>query len=315
MTNGKVIGLEKEQGILKLAVKQRYPALLIGETGLGKTYLLRCMAKKRERPIVRVPLNGEVGINELLGKWLVREGSTYWQDGVLTSAMRKGEWILLDELNAALPEVLFCLNALLDDSRSIVLSEKDGEKVEPHQDFRLFATMNPTDEYAGTKETNKALLSRFIVVLHMEGYPPDTEKKIVRYQAKIDDYSACILVDVANKIRQLKKDKKIWYTCSVRDIISWAKLFKDSKNLAQSFLYSVLNKADIEERDLMVKEAEAVMSSVKVEWDMKQKQVKKLLTTELIHARDKYKQKMERLQEKLNVVQASLKEFKAEVAK
>ena len=311
----KVIGLDKEKNILRLAIKKRYPALLIGETGLGKTYLLRNLAQSFQRPMVRVPLNGEVGINELLGKWLVRDGSTYWQDGVLVDAMRTGKWILLDELNAALPEVLFCLNALLDDSRSIVLSEKDGEKIEPHENFRLFATMNPTDEYAGTKETNKALLSRFIVVLWIGNYPAETEKEIIKYQSGVDDYSASILVDVANQIRKLKKEKKIWYTCSVRDVISWGKLFKSSKNLAEAFLYAILNKAESEERELLIKTAEVITKSMKIEWDIKQRELKKLLTGEILEAQKKYKEKIARLQKALEEVKGKFKDLQLEVDK
>ena len=105
----KLIGLEKEKLTLELAAKANFPTLLIGETGIGKTYVLQHLAREYKQKITRVSLNGEIGINELLGKWLAKDGSTYWQDGVLIDCMKKGHWIIMDEINAALPEVLFCL--------------------------------------------------------------------------------------------------------------------------------------------------------------------------------------------------------------
>lgn len=41
----------------------------------------------------------------------------YFQEGVLVEAMRKGHWIILDELNLACSEILEALNRVLDDNR------------------------------------------------------------------------------------------------------------------------------------------------------------------------------------------------------
>ncbi len=69
-----------------------------------------------------------------------------WQDGPLTKSMRSGDLILLDEANLAEDAVLERLNSVLEPSRSLVLAEKGGEKVDEviaHAKWRLFATMNP----------------------------------------------------------------------------------------------------------------------------------------------------------------------------
>ena len=78
----KLIGLEHETTLVQLAVDNNFPVLLVGETGQGKTYLLDSVAKRLGKKCVRVSLNGEVGMNELVGKWLIRDKETYWQDGV-----------------------------------------------------------------------------------------------------------------------------------------------------------------------------------------------------------------------------------------
>jgi len=54
----------------------------------------------------RVNLNGATTVDEFLGKLLINEQGTYWsrRSG---DAMLSGDWILLDEINACLPEDRF----------------------------------------------------------------------------------------------------------------------------------------------------------------------------------------------------------------
>lgn len=70
--------------------------------------------------------------------------------GVLIDAMRKGYWIILDELNLAPTDVLEALNRLLDDNRELFVAETQ-EVVKAHPRFMLFATQNPPGFYGGRK--------------------------------------------------------------------------------------------------------------------------------------------------------------------
>lgn len=70
--------------------------------------------------------------------------------GVLIDAMRKGYWIILDELNLAPTDVLEALNRLLDDNRELFITETQ-EVVKAHPRFMLFATQNPPGIYGGRK--------------------------------------------------------------------------------------------------------------------------------------------------------------------
>ena len=310
----RLIGLEKEKHAILLGVAQNFPVLLIGETGIGKTYSLQHVAQEEKKRIIRLSLNGEIGINELLGKWLIRNGSTYWQEGVLVEAMKNGWWIILDEINAALPEVLFVLNPLMDDSRAIVLAEKDGEVVNAHPDFRIFATMNPCDEYAGTKEMNKALMSRFPIVLNYRNYNSDVELDIVKYQSGVEDTIARVMIDVANAIREAKKVKNIYHTVSTRDIVNWAKVFNANGNsIAEAFEFSILNKASIEDRDMIVKIATNA-SAVKVQWDWKKENFRKL-TEDIQVEIEKLKAKRKRLVDAVTKVEQQFTLLRDEVEK
>ena len=82
-------------------------------------------------------------------------------DGVLTSAMRAGEWVLLDEINLAEQETLMGLSAVLNRSdSSFRLNDEAGSVVHIHPDFRIFACMNPSTD-VGKKDLPPSLRSRF----------------------------------------------------------------------------------------------------------------------------------------------------------
>lgn len=151
------------------AVDQNIPTLLIGETGVGKTSAVRYLAAKTNNSLRRVNANGSMTAEDFVGQLLVNEKGTYWKDGILVEAMRNGYWLVIDEINACSAEILFVLHSLLDDDRYIVLTDSpEREIVHPHPDFRIFATMNPPEKYAGTKEMNKALMSRFPITLEVQ---------------------------------------------------------------------------------------------------------------------------------------------------
>ena len=84
-----------------------------------------------------------IDVQEYTGSFSAdQSGSLSFRDGLLVQALRKGHWVILDELNLAPSEVLEALNRLLDDNRELYLAETN-ETVKPHPDFRLFATQNP----------------------------------------------------------------------------------------------------------------------------------------------------------------------------
>ena len=275
----KLIGMEAEKKVLSLAVKCNLPALLMGDTGAGKTYLVRALAEETNKKLIRINLNGETGISELVGKWLLRDGTTHWQDGILLDAIRHGHWVVLDEINAALPEVLFTLNSLLDDSRSMIVCEKNNEIVNLHQDTRIFATCNPADDYSGVKELNKALLSRFGVVVHVNYPEADAEMEILKYHApEIDKEEAKTLVDVANILREARDKEEISYICSTRDIVQCSLIFcADGMSLQESIIYSIVGKAPKEDRQNIVNIIEKNLA-IKLPKNCKRGDIQKLLS-------------------------------------
>ena len=235
------------QGYLeKLAygVSNNLPVLLIGETGVGKTQAVRYLAWKTQNGLRRVNLNGATTVDEFLGKLLINKEGTYWLDGVLVDAMQAGDWILLDEINACLPEIAFSLHSLLDDDRMVVLTEHDGRIVRPHPNFRIFASMNPSEEgrYGGTKMLNEALMDRFPVVIRMEYLPLEKEIEAVMKQSGNDDRELVErMVKVAHDVREAIRNEKVFGSFSTRRVIDWARmaLTFDPRESAE---YTVLSK-------------------------------------------------------------------------
>lgn len=240
-----IIGQEDVKSKLNTAVKKNMAVLLIGETGTGKTSIVRDIANN-QTTVVRVNLNGQTSVEDFVGRKGLKDGQTFWEDGVLLECMRKGYWIIVDEINSALPEILFVLHSLLDDGNEILVNQNDNEIVKPHEDFRFFATMNPVDEYAGTKGLNKALKSRFGMVITMDYPDNEVEMKIIEEKTPVRDLETLtIMIETANRVRKLKEENEVFYTLSTRDLIQWGCLIDDLE-LEEAFEVAVLNKAGLD---------------------------------------------------------------------
>jgi len=235
---------------LKKCIELNESALLIGETGTGKTTLVSELAKEHGKTLHRVSVNGSMGVDEILGKWLAKDGSTYWIDGILTRAVRDGDWVIFDELNAMLPEMGFALHSLLDDAKTITLAEKDGELIPAHSEFRFFGGMNPGDDYAGTKEVNMALMSRFGGVFYIDVFPTHHELEILK-RHKVEESVATKLVNLASQLRAMRKKGDLYTFVSTRDIIQAGKLATSGLDIKLAIEYAVVNKmTDDEKQDL-----------------------------------------------------------------
>ncbi|MCK4686565.1 MAG: AAA family ATPase [Candidatus Lokiarchaeota archaeon] len=257
-----LVDKDNESDIEKIlkGIEKNYPVLLTGPTGCGKTSMVKYLAHKTNNAYRRIQLNGSTGVDNFVGRWLINSKGTYWQDGILTEAWRKGEFLLLDELNAALPEILFVLHSIMDGDKALILDEKDGEVVKAHPDFRLFSAINPSEDYVGTKELNKALIDRFPIVLKIKYPELKKEMAIITAHTKLKDetkqttedngiHSKSILyrmVEMANVLRDKSGNSELGFSCSTRQLIYWGSLIADY-GVKKAAEITIVNKADDED--------------------------------------------------------------------
>jgi MoxR-like ATPase len=121
----------------------------------------------------------EVEKMSVVGREKIAMGTWRFQEGYLPQAMRRGWWLLLDEMNLAETQVLERLNCALENPPGLVLTEGDGAvfgkggSVQIHTAFRMLATMNPS-EYAGRAVLSQAFADRW-GVWHQAAGPGEKE--------------------------------------------------------------------------------------------------------------------------------------------
>jgi midasin len=149
------------------ALQLQKPVMLEGSPGVGKTALVTAIAAAVGVPLTRINLSDQTDLLDLFGSDAPVEGAQtgtfVWRDAPFLRAMKKGEWVLLDEMNLASQSVLEGLNACLDHRGEVFIPEL-GQSFTRHPDFRLFAAQNPHHQGGGRKGLPASFVNRFTVV-------------------------------------------------------------------------------------------------------------------------------------------------------
>ena len=134
--------------------------LLVGPKATGKNVLAENLAAVFGRPSWDVSFYINTDAATLLGTDTFADGAVTLRKGPIYQCAEKGGFGVLDEINMAKNESLAVLHATLDFRRSIDMPGYD--RIQLHDATRFIATMNYG--YAGTRELNEALASRFVVI-------------------------------------------------------------------------------------------------------------------------------------------------------
>lgn len=237
--------------------------LLTGGTGVGKTTHITQLAAQVKQPMLRINFNGETRMSDFVGKMNVINNETVWVDGVLPTAMRKGYWLLLDELDFADPSVLSLLHPVLEDDPMLVLKENAGEIIRPHPNFRIFATANSigvmqdrAGAYTGTNQMNEAFLDRWQVI-YVDNLPEKEEIKVVSSKVQgLNSRVAKRIVQFANQVRNQDVNNGFSFSgdnFSTRKVLAWAKKTALHRDPLIGAKLSWLEKLPKDEQDVMVR--------------------------------------------------------------
>ena len=144
--------------------------LLTGPKATGKNILAENLACAFGRPVYNVSFHVNTNSGDLIGTDTFADNEVKLRKGSIYQCAEYGGFGILDEINMAKNDAVSVLHATLDYRRSIDVP--GYEKIDLHPAARFIGTMNYG--YAGTKELNEALVSRFLVI----DMPPQTEETL-----------------------------------------------------------------------------------------------------------------------------------------
>ncbi len=134
--------------------------LLAGPKATGKNVLAENLAWIFGRPCWNVSFHVNVDASYLIGTDTFDGEKVVFRPGPVYQCARYGGFGILDEINMAKNEAMAVLHATLDYRRILEVSGYD--RIVLHPAARFIGTMNYG--YAGTRELNEALGSRFLVL-------------------------------------------------------------------------------------------------------------------------------------------------------
>lgn len=154
------------------ALLQGSNLLLSGAKATGKNILAENLAWIFGRPSYNISFNVNTDSSSLIGTDTFKDNEVRLRKGSVYRCAEEGGFGIFDEINMAKNDAASVLHATLDHRRMIDVP--GYERIDLHPATRFIGTMNYG--YAGTKELNEALVSRFLVI----DMPALTEENLYR---------------------------------------------------------------------------------------------------------------------------------------
>lgn len=230
-------GGQTDLELLEYAHKSRHNVLISGDTGVGKTHCVSAHAESISLPFVSIACNGATNPDQMFGMFMPStEGKGFeWVDGVVTSLVRHGGVLLLDEVNFMKADIAAALHPLLDSRRTLTLVENGGEVIKAHEDFQVVACINPN--YEGTRPLNEAFKNRFALQVEFD-YEGNSEDILIDGRPS--------LLELADRLRESRENGTITTPVSTNALMEFCEFVED---IGMEFAISnFVNRFEIDER-------------------------------------------------------------------
>ncbi|MBO3443051.1 AAA family ATPase [Clostridium sp. CCUG 7971] len=142
------------------AILEEQNILLSGPKATGKNLLADNLSEIFNRPQWNTSFHINTDSTTLIGTDTFIDNEVKLRRGSVYECAINGGFGVFDEINMAKNDAIAVLHSALDYRR--VIDVPGYERINLHQATRFIGTMNY--EYAGTKELNEALVSRFMVI-------------------------------------------------------------------------------------------------------------------------------------------------------
>ena len=182
-----------------------YNILLTGSKATGKNVLANTLAWILGRPAWDISFHINTDSQSLLGQDTFKNNEVVFRPGPVYRCAQAGGIGILDEINMAKNDAVAVLHALLDHRR--ILEVPGYDRLKLHSATRFIATMN--FGYAGTRDLNEALASRFLVLRMPLISEENLAKLICKRQPDISAVELKSLVRLFNDLQQKSRAGEI----------------------------------------------------------------------------------------------------------
>ena len=239
--------------------------MIQGYHGTGKSTHIEQVAARLNWPCVRVNLDSHISRLDLVGKdaIVLKDGKqiTEFREGVLPWALQNPVAIVFDEYDAGRADVMFVIQRVLEVAGKLTLLD-NNRVINPHQNFRLFATANTvglgdtTGLYHGTQQINQGQMDRWSIVSTLNYLPTDAEEKIViskvpNFSTKEGKETIKSMVAIAELTRNGFISGDLSTVMSPRTVITWAENTNIIEDIDLAFKLTFFNKCDEMERPIV----------------------------------------------------------------
>ncbi|VDP12987.1 unnamed protein product [Heligmosomoides polygyrus] len=226
------------------------PILLEGAPGCGKSSTVMALAMLTGHPITRLNLSDQTDLSDLFGSdvpIVTEDGSVSfrWEDGPVLQAIKRGEWVLLDEMNLASQAVLEGLNACFDHRRLLYIAELNRSfEIPPESNCRFFGCQNPRAQGGNRRALPKSFVNRFTNI-YVEDLKEEDILLILRElpaAAQIGEERLKGMVSITSLLASEHHLTGGPFSFNLRDLLRWVQLFEKNNDMRTCFQTLFLNR-------------------------------------------------------------------------